>query len=84
MGRYWWITWIKVGVALIFAGVLFLVARHEVNQWLSRYSIEAPADAKIYERYNHEDLIFDFADAYAIDVMEESDAERNGITDHLS
>ncbi len=84
MGRYWWITWIKVGVALIFAGVLFLVARHEVNQWLSHYSIEAPADAKIYERYNYEDLIFDFADAYAIDVMEESDAERNGITDHLS
>lgn len=84
MGRYWWITWIKVGVALTFAGVLFLFARHEVNQWLSSYSIEAPADAKIYERYNYEDLIFDIADAYATEVMEESDAERNNITDHLS
>ena len=84
MGRYWWITWIKVGIALLFAAVLFLVVRHEVNKRLSVYSVDAPEDAKFYEKYDSEDIIFEFANYYAQQVMEESDAERNAITEHLS
>lgn len=85
MGRYWWITWIKVGVALVFAGVLILVARHEVNKRLSKYAIEAPAEnAKFYEKLDLENLVFDFANSYAQQAMEESDAERNVIRDHIS
>ena len=85
MGRYWWITWIKVGVALVFAGVLFLVARFEVNKRLSKYAIEAPpANAKFYEKLDLENLVFDFANTYAQTAMEESDAERTQITDHIS
>lgn len=85
MGRYWWITWIKVGVALVFAGVLILVARFEVNKRLSKYAIEAPpANAKFYEKLDIENLVFDFANTYAQTAMEESDAERTQITDHIS
>ncbi len=85
MGRYWWITWIKVGVALVFAGVLILVARFEVNKWLSKYAVEAPpANAKFYEKLDIENLVFDFANTYAQTAMEESDAERTQITDHIS
>ena len=84
MGRYWWITWIKVGIALLFAAVLFLIVRHEVNKRLSVYSVDATEGAKFYEKYDYEDIIFDFANYYAQQVMEESDAERNAITEHLS
>ena len=85
MGRYWWITWIKVGVALVFAGVLILVAHFEVNKRLSKYAIEAPpANAKFYEKLDIENLVFDFANTYAQTAMEESDAERTQITDHIS
>lgn len=85
MGRYWWITWIKVGIALVFAGVLILVARFEVNKRLSKYAIEAPpANAKFYEKLDIENLVFDFANTYAQTAMEESDAERTQITDHIS
>ena len=85
MGRYWWITWIKVGIALVFAGALILVARFEVNKRLSKYAIEAPAEnAKFYEKLDIENLVFDFANTYAQTAMEESDAERTQITDHIS
>ena len=74
-----------MGVALVFAGVLILVARFEVNKWLSKYAIEAPAaNAKFYEKLDIENLVFDFANTYAQTAMEESDAERTQITDHIS
>lgn len=85
MGRYWWITWIKVGIALLFAGVLILVARSEINKRFGQYSVDPPAEnAKFYEKIDLENLIFDFANAYAQDVIAESDAERTQITDHIS
>lgn len=85
MGRYWWITWIKVGIALVFAGVLILVARSEINKRFGKYSVDPPAEnAKFYEKIDLENLIFDFANTYAQDVMEEFDAERTQITDHIA
>ena len=78
------VKYFKTLFIVLFAAVLFLIVRHEVNKRLSVYSVDAPEGAKFYEKYNYEDIVFDFANYYAQQVMEESDAERNAITEHLS
>lgn len=47
-------------------------------------SIFEKVEDKLGFRFRYEDMIFDYANKYALDMMEDSVAERNAITEPLS
>ena len=47
MGKYWWVTWIKVlALTAVFAVVIVLGYR-QVKKSVADYLVDAPADAKL-------------------------------------
>ncbi len=84
MGKNWWLTWTKVGVILLVLAVIYGILHIRMKKTLSVYLTDAPENAKIYEKYDYQKLIFDIANEYALTIIEESDAERNAVTTRLS
>ena len=71
MGKYWWVTWIKVlALTAVFAVVIVLGYRQ--------------ADAKLTDKLNLEDMVFDYAGEFVDRMMEESEQIRNAITEPLA
>lgn len=61
MGKYWWVTWIKVlALTAVFAVVIVLGYR-QVKKSVADYLVDAPADAKLTDKLNLEDMVFDYA-----------------------
>ena len=80
MGKYWWVTWIKVlALTAVFAVVIVLGYR-QVKKSVADYLVDAPADAKL----NLEDMVFDYAGEFVDRMMEESEQIRNAITEPLA
>ena len=75
MGKYWWVTWIKVlALTAVFAVVIVL----------GYQQVDAPADAKLTDKLNLEDMVFDYAGEFVDRMMEESEQIRNAITEPLA
>ena len=51
---------------------------------LSSYWAIAPADAKLTDKLNLEDMVFDYAGEFVDRMMEESEQIRNAITEPLA
>ena len=80
MGKYWWVTWIKVlALTAVFAVVIVLGYR-QVKKSVADYLVDAPADAKLTDKLNLEDMVFDYAGEFVDRMMEESEQIRNAIT----
>ena len=84
MGRYWWVTWIKVGVILLLIGIVLLFGYFKVKDVLSNYLTDSSEDASLLEKLDYEELVFDFGNYFAEDVIEGAEEERNSITAPLS
>ncbi len=84
MGRYWWVTWIKVGVILLLIGIVLLFGYFKVKDVLSNYLTDSSEDASFLEKLDYEELVFDFGNYFAEDVIEGAEEERNSITAPLS
>lgn len=48
------------------------------------YLVDAPADAKLTDKLNLEDMVFDYAGEFVDRMMEESEQIRNAITEPLA
>ena len=84
MGKYWWVTWIKVlALTAVFAVVIVLGYR-QVKKSVADYLVDAPADAKLTDKLNLEDMVFDYAGEFVDRMMEESEQIRNAITEPLA
>ena len=71
MGKYWWVTWIKVlALTAVFAVVIVLGYR-QVKKSVADYLVDAPADAKLTDKLNLEDMVFDYAGEFVDRMMEE-------------
>lgn len=84
MGRYWWVTWIKVGVIVLLISVVLLFGYFKVKDVLSDYLADSGEDASFLEKLDIEELVFDFGNYFAEDVMEGAEEDRNAITAPLS
>ena len=66
MGKYWWVTWIKVlALTAVFAVVIVLGYR-QVKKSVADYLVDAPADAKLTDKLNLEDMVFDYAGEFCL------------------
>lgn len=83
MGRYWWLTWLKVIALLIVFAVLFTLGYRKMEKALSGYLIDAPEDAKFYERIDLEQLVFDYASDFVDRMEQESEESRTAISESL-
>ena len=84
MGKYWWVTWIKVlAVTSVFA-VVIVVGYRQVKKSVADYLVDAPAYAKLTDKLNLEDMVFDYAGEFVDRMMEESEQIRNAITEPLA
>lgn len=84
MGRYWWLTWVKVAAVLLVFAVLIGIGYYQLKRAFSDYLIEAPEGTPIYRKIDYENLVFDMANDYVEKMVEESEQERNAITETLS
>ena len=57
---------------------------HQVKKSVADYLVDAPADAKLTDKLNLEDMVFDYAGEFVDRMMEESEQIRNAITEPLA
>ncbi len=92
MRRLWWTVWIEVAIVafLLYTGYDF--ARDKVQEYVSPYLIEEDevgersdnivtriveaVEEKLGIRLNYEDMIFDYANEFALTLKEQSEEER--------
>ena len=84
MGKYWWVTWIKVLALTAVFAVVIVLGYQQVKKSVADYLVDAPADAKLTDKLNLEDMVFDYAGEFVDRMMEESEQIRNAITEPLA
>ena len=76
MGKYCWVTWIKVlALTAVFAVVIVLGYR-QVKKSVADYLVDAPADAKLTDKLNLEDMVFDYAGEFVDRMILQNDPHR--------
>ena len=60
MGKYWWVTWIKVLALTAVFAVVIVLGYQQVKKSVADYLVDAPADAKLTDKLNLEDMVFDY------------------------
>ena len=92
MRRLWWTVWIEVAIVAFLLYTGFDYARDKVQEYLSPYLIEEEevgersdnivtqlvemVEEQFSIRLNYEDMIFDYANEFALTLMEQSEEER--------
>ena len=84
MGKYWWVTWIKVLALTAVFAVVIVLGYQQVKKSVADYLVDAPADAKLTDKLKLEDMVFDYAGEFVDRMMEESEQIRNAITEPLA
>ncbi len=93
MTKRWWTVWIKVGIMAVLLVLAYNFVTDTVRQYLEPYIIEEDEvgertenvikdimeklEEKLDIRVDYENMIFDYANGYAKDMMEQSHEERN-------
>ncbi|MBR4308520.1 MAG: hypothetical protein IKT58_02890 [Oscillospiraceae bacterium] len=93
MRKYWWTVWIEVGIMAVLLILMYNFAVGTVRQYLSPYIIEEEevgertdnaikdimekVEDKMKIRVDYENMIFDYANEYAQNMMKQSHEERN-------
>ena len=54
MGKYWWVTWIKVLALTAVFAVVIVLGYQQVKKSVADYLVDAPADAKLTDKLNLE------------------------------
>lgn len=83
MNRFWWTVWIKVAVLAVVLILAYNFVTDKVDAILSPYRLETTEDTPLLERYDLENMIFDYANEFVQEMMVASDEERNVITETL-
>jgi hypothetical protein len=94
--RFWWTVWIEVAIVAFLLYMGYDFARDKVQEYLTPYLIEeeevgersenivSQIVEKVEERFgirmNYEDMIFDYANEFALTLMEQSEEERKPAT----
>ena len=92
MRRFWWTVWIEVAIVAFLLYTGFDFARDKVQEYVSPYLIEEEevgersdnivtrivelVEEKFDIRLNYEDMIFDYANEFALKLKEQSEDER--------
>ena len=92
MRRLWWTVWIEVAIVAFLLYTGFDYVRDKVQEYVSPYLIEEEevgersdnivtqlvemVEDKFSIRLNYEDMIFDYANEFALTLMDLSEEER--------
>ena len=96
MRRLWWTVWIEVAIVAFLLYMGYDYARDKVQEYISPYLIEEDevgersdnivtqlvelVEDKFDIRLNYEDMIFDYANEFALTLKEQSEEERKAST----
>ncbi|MDR0889735.1 MAG: hypothetical protein LBM28_03685 [Oscillospiraceae bacterium] len=80
MAKNWWKPWLKIGIILVLAVVLYCIVYSAAKSRLSKYITDP--DMGLYSaltkgEFNYEDLLIDTATDYTEKILTASKEERN-------
>ena len=100
MRKNWWTVWIEVAVMAVILFFAYTFLTNTVEKFLSPYLIEEHevgvrndnmikdivevVEEKLDVRIDYENMIFDYANGYAMDMMDQSEEERQFLAETYS